>query len=159
MNYKLEIPVSLGIFTVNALGLYVFNEKKPLSISQINSLNKNDILTFDRIAVEQTYNAKYHKNIRGSSDLLRNISIFLPSVLILDKNIRKDIYNILFLYLETQAIGSTLYTYMGVKFIDRIRPFVYYPEVPLESKIQSGSGANNSFFSGHTSATATATFF
>ncbi|MFC1760229.1 phosphatase PAP2 family protein, partial [Candidatus Neomarinimicrobiota bacterium] len=46
----------------------------------------------------------------------------------------------------------------GVTFIDRIRPFVYYPEVSLNSKIE-GAGTQNSFFSGHTSAAATASFF
>ena len=63
----------------------------------------------------------------------------------------------MFLYLEAQAISSSFYAYAGVTFINRIRPFVYYPEVPLESKVEPG--AQDSFFSGHTSATATATFF
>jgi len=159
MNHKIEIPLSLGVFAVNALGLYVLNEKDPLNSNQVASLNKQDINIFDRIAVEQTYDAAYHKNIRTTSDWIRNSSIFLPSLLFLDKNIRKDIYNIIFLYIETQAVSSTLYAYAGITFIDRIRPFVYYPEVPLESKIESNSGAKNSFFSGHTSATATASFF
>jgi membrane-associated phospholipid phosphatase len=64
----------------------------------------------------------------------------------------------MFLYLETQALGSSLFTFAGVTFIDRIRPFVYYPEVSLNSKIE-GAGTQNSFFSGHTSAAATASFF
>ena len=158
MNYKIEIPLTLGIFATNALGLYVLNDKTPLNSNQIASLNYKDIWFFDRIAIEQTYDATYHKDTRATSDWLRNTSIFLPAILSLDKKIRKDIYNIIYLYLETQALGSSLYTFAGVTFIDRIRPFVYYPEVPLISKIE-GAGTQNSFFSGHTSAAATASFF
>ena len=158
MNYKIEIPLTLGIFAANALGLYVLNDKTPLNPNQIASLNNKDIWFFDRNAIEQTYDAAYHKDTRATSDWLRNTSIFLPAILSLDKKIRKDIYNIIFLYLETQALGSSLYTFAGVTFIDRIRPFVYYPEVSLNSKIE-GAGTQNSFFSGHTSAAATASFF
>ena len=158
MNYKIEIPLTLGIFATNALGLYVFNDKTPLSSSQIASLDNKDIWFFDRKAIEQTFDATYHKDTRTTSDWLRNTSIFIPAILSLDKTIRKDIYNIIFLYLETQAIGSGLYTYAGITFIDRIRPFVYYSEVSLDSKIED-PGAQNSFFSGHVSAAATASFF
>ena len=159
LNYKIEIPVTLGIFAINAMGLYVLNDKTPLSSNQIDLLGKKDIWFFDRNAIEQTYDATYHKNARATSDRLRNIYVFLPAILSLDKNIRKDIYSIVFLYLETQAISSSLFTYAGVTFIDRIRPFAYYPEVPLESKIESRGGVQNSFFSGHTSTAATASFF
>lgn len=158
MNYKIEIPLTLGIFAANALGLYVLNDKIPLSQNKIASLNNKDIWFFDRIALEQTYDATYHKDTRATSDWLRNTSIFLPAILSFDKKIRKDIYNIIFLYLETQALGSSLFTFAGVTFIDRIRPFVYYPEVSLDSKIDD-AGTQNSFFSGHTSAAATASFF
>jgi membrane-associated phospholipid phosphatase len=159
LNHKIEIPVTLGIFAANAMGLYVLLDKTPLSSSQVASLDKKDIWFFDRIAIEQTYDANYHKNTRATSDWLRNTSVFLPVILSLDKNIRKDIYSIAFLYLETQAIGSSLFIYAGVTFIDRIRPFAYYPEVPLGSKIESDAGVQSSFFSGHTSAAATASFF
>lgn len=157
MNHKIEIPTTLGLFAVNAMTLYVFKNKTPLKPNQINSLNKNDIWKIDRIAVEQTYSATFHNNTRTTSDWLRNTSVFLPAILYFDKNIRKDLYNIVFLYLETQAISSSLYAFAGVTFINRIRPFVYYPEVSLESKF--GPGAQDSFFSGHASTTATASFF
>jgi membrane-associated phospholipid phosphatase len=159
LNHKIEIPATLGIFATNAVGLYVLNDKTPLSPSQVLSLDKKNIWFFDRNAVEQKYDETYHKNTRTISDWLRNISVFLPAILSLDKNIRKDIYNIMFLYLETQAISSSLFTYAGVTFIDRIRPFVYYDEVPQDSKTKSRVGVQNSFFSGHTSAAATASFF
>lgn len=157
MNHKLEIPTTLGLFIATPLALYVFKNKTPLNSSQIASLDINDIWKFDRMAVEQTYSASFHKNIRTTSDWLRNASVFLPAILYLDENVRKDLLNVVFLYLETQAINSSLYAFAGVTFVNRIRPFVYYPEVSLESKF--GQGAQDSFFSGHVSTTATASFF
>ncbi len=157
MNHKIEIPITMGLFAVNAMTLYVFKNKTPLNFNQITSLDKNDIWKFDRKAVEQTYSATFHKNTRTTSDWIRNTSVFLPAILYFDKNIRKDLLNIVFLYLETQAINSSLYAFAGVTFVNRIRPFVYYSEVPLESKF--GPSAQDSFFSGHVSTTATASFF
>ncbi|MEE9574309.1 MAG: hypothetical protein V3W20_14735 [Candidatus Neomarinimicrobiota bacterium] len=153
MNHKIEIPTSLGLFAVNAKAINVFKNKTPLNVDQITSLDKNDIWKIDRIAVEQTYSATFHKNTRTTSDWLRDASAFLPAILYFDKNIRKDLFNIVFLYLETQAINSTLYIFAGVAFTNRIRPFVYYPDVSLESKF--GRGAQDSFFSGHVSIAAT----
>ena len=156
MNYKLEKPVTLGLFVITPLTLYVFKNKTPLSNSQIANLNKNDIWKIDRRAVEQQYSAEYHKDIRTRSDWIRNMSVFLPSLLYFDKNIRKDLLNVVFLYLETQAINSGLYAFGGVAFVNRIRPYVYYAE---ENDIPVGPGAQDSFFSGHVSTTATASFF
>jgi membrane-associated phospholipid phosphatase len=157
MNHKIEIPITLGLFVATPLALYVFKNKTPLNSSQIASLDKNDIWKIDRMAVEQTYSATFHKNIRTTSDLVRNTSVFLPAILCFDKNVRKDLFNLVFLYLETQAINSSLYAFAGVTFVKRKRPFVYYSEVPLESKF--GPGAQDSFFSGHVSTAATASFF
>ncbi len=157
MNHKLEIPITLGLFVATPLALYVFKNKTPLNSSQIASLDKNDIWKIDRMAVEQTYSGTSHKDIRATSDWFRNTSVFLPAILCFDKRIRKDLFNMVFLYLETQAINSSLYAFGGVTFVNRIRPFVYYHEVPLESKF--GPGAQDLFFSGHFSTTATASFF
>ncbi len=157
MNHKIEIPTTLGLFVATPLALYVFKNKTPLNSSQIASLDKNDIWKIDRMAVEQTFSGTFHKNTRTTSDWLRNTSVFLPAFLCFDKSIRKDLFNMVFLYLETQAINSSLYAFAGVTFVNRIRPFVYYPEMPLESKF--GPGAQDSFFSGHVSTAATASFF
>jgi membrane-associated phospholipid phosphatase len=85
------------------------------------------------------------------------ITIFLPVFLFLDKKIRKDWFDITLLYLETQSINSNLYTWGGPMLTKKIRPFVYYDEVAIEEK--TGSGTTDSFFSGHTSWTAGASFF
>jgi membrane-associated phospholipid phosphatase len=157
-NRKLESSISLGLFTVSSIGLFVLNNKTSLDYSQIVSLNKKDIWTIDRKAVEQTYSSTTYDKSTKASDWGLNLSVFLPGLLILDKKIKNDMSNILLLYLETQAINISFYTYGGVMFTNRIRPIAYYPEATQDGKF-SNHGIKDSFFSGHVSTVATASFF
>lgn len=157
LNHKIEIPTTLGVLAANGLALYVLKNKTSLKSDQIAALDQKNIWMIDRNAVEQTYSSTLHAKAKTASDWGMDISIFLPALLYLDKKIRKDIIDIMFLYLATQAIQGSFYTYGGVSFTNRIRPFVYYPEVSLESKF--GAGAQDSFFSGHASSVAAASFF
>ncbi|MCK5079568.1 MAG: phosphatase PAP2 family protein [Bacteroidales bacterium] len=157
INYKIDIPVTAGLFAINYYGFNVLRRKPTLDINQINALNINDVWAFDRRALEQSYSYSARESALTASDWGMNISIFLPVLLFLDKKIRKDWLDIALLYLETQAINSNLYTWGGPMLTNRIRPLVYYDEVALDEK--TGSGTTNSFFSGHTSWTAGASFF
>jgi len=157
MNYKIEVPVTLVLFAANYKGFDMIRNKAPLNTDEIFSLDPKNIWSFDRRAVEQNYSSVTVENAVKASDLGMNISLFLPVFLYLDKDIRKDGLDILLLYLETQSINTVLYTYAGALPTNRIRPFVYYREVPIERKL--GHGTLDSFFSGHTSSTATASFF
>ncbi|MFK5857621.1 MAG: phosphatase PAP2 family protein [Bacteroidota bacterium] len=157
LNYKIEIPVTIGLIAANYYGFGVIRRKPNLDANQINSLNKNDVWAFDRRALEQNYSYSSREKALAASDWGMNISIFLPSLLFLDKKIRKDWYDIILLYVETQFTGSNMYAYTGPMITERVRPFVYYPEIPLEDKL--GNGTTDSFFSGHTTLTATASFF
>ena len=157
LNAKIEIPLTLGFYASNYLGFHLLKHKTLLTPSEISLLDINDIWGFNRIAVEQNYSATIRENARNISDWGVVTSFILPSVLFFDKEIKKDFSNILLLYLETQAISSSLYLYPGPMFTKRIRPFVYYPEIPLDEKLLEGS--TDSFFSGHTTSAATASFF
>lgn len=157
LNYKLEIPITAGLIAANYYGFSLLRQKPNLDPIQINSLNKNDVWAFDRRALEQNYSYSSRQKALNVSDWGMNISIFMPIFLALDKKIRKDWYDILLLYVETQFVGSNLYAYAGPMFTKRIRPFVYYSEIPMEMKL--GNGTTDSFFSGHTTWTATASFF
>ena len=157
LNYKFEIPLTAGLYAINYYGYSLLRQKPTLDTFQIISLDKFDIWTFDRRAVTQNYSSYNRENALKVSDWGMNISIFLPAFLYLDKRIRKEWLDVLLLYLETQAINSNLYTYAGPGLTKRIRPFVYYSEIPLEEKMKTGT--TDSFFSGHTSTTAAASFF
>lgn len=155
VNLKSEIPLTVGLFALNYYGFQVLDRKGTLDSLQIVSLDKNDVWAFDRNALTQGTSQRF--DAEKISDVGMNLSLFLPALLALDKDIRHDWLDLLVLYLETQAINTTLYAYGGPMLTKRIRPFVYYDEIPLDDKTVTGT--TDSFFSGHTSTTAAASFF
>jgi hypothetical protein len=88
------------------------------------------------------------------------IGIFiLPSLLMIDKKIRKDWLRLLFMYVEGHTVTFTFYNYspMGPYFQNSYRPAVYYPELGVEA--QQNPNNRNSFYSGHVASCAYSTFF
>ena len=156
LNYKIEIPITVGILAIDYYELNLIKQKPTLEVSQINSLDKNDVWAFDRRALNQNYSYDCREKALTISDWGMNISLALPIFLIIDKNIRNDWYDVLLIYIETIAI-NTQFSYTVPLVTNRIRPFVYYPEIPIEEKMEWGT--TTSFFSGHTSTTAAASFF
>ncbi len=157
MNYAIEIPVTAGLFAINYYGFSQLKKKPGLEEAQINALNKDDVWAFDRIALKQTYSETKRQNALTASDWGMNITIMLPALLFIDKEIRKDWLDVAILYLETQSINSNIYTWGGPMWTKRIRPFVYYDDIAMDEKLEIGT--TDAFFSGHTSWTAGASFF
>lgn len=155
-NRKVEIPLNIVHHTINYYGFQVLRRKPRLDPIQVSELNANDVWFFDRHAATQTYSYTTRENAIKASDVVMNIMLMLPFGLALDKEVQKDWLNIMFLYLETQAVNLS-FSYTGPLLATRERPFVYYPEIPLDEKLKMGS--TDSFFSGHTSTTAAASFF
>lgn len=155
-NRKVEIPLNIIHNTVNYYGFQVLRRKPKLDAAQVSALNANDVWFFDRHAATQNYSYATRENAIKTSDIAMNIMLFLPFTLGLDKEVQKDWLDIMFLYLEVQAV-SLSFSYTGPLLTTRERPFVYYPEIPLDEKLKIGS--RDSFFSGHTSTTAAASFF
>lgn len=154
-NYYWEAPATVAGFTLNYFGLDYLKDKPRLDSMTIINLDRNDIWKFDRRATYKKY--ENYESSQLISDIGMNITLFLPALLALDDEIRKDWLKVLLIYLETQALGANLYLWAGPVSTNRIRPFVYNDDYPWEMKV--GSGAQDSFFSGHTSWTAGASFF
>jgi len=157
VKLAVEIPVTVGLFALNYYGFGQIKKKPSLTTEQVDALDKNNVWAFDRVALNQTYSASKRENAITASDWGMNIAIFLPALLFIDKDIRKDWLDVAVLYLETQSINSNLYTWGGPMLFDRTRPFVYYDEIEMEEKLEPGT--TDAFFSGHTSWTAGASFF
>jgi len=155
LNYKFDIPLTAGMFALNIYGVIRLGDKPPLSVDQITSLDKNDIWTFDRVAVNQSYSDP--SQAHTISDIGLWTTYVLPALLFIDKDIRQNWLDITILYLETQAINLNVYLYGGPVFTRRIRPYVYYEEASMDWKLKTE--ATDSWFSGHVSMTAGATFF
>lgn len=155
MNYYVDAPVTAGLFVTYYFGLRSLQDKDKLDSEQISTLNKSDVWWLDRRALYQDVSKM--DNARNISDWGLRISGFMPFLLFIDRKIRQDWYDITLLYLETQAVAQNAYLLGGPLFTKRIRPFVYYDEIPLDSKTDHGT--TDSWFSGHTSTTSTAFFF
>ena len=154
MNYKVEIPLTGGMFALNFLGFAQLGNKPTLDSLYIITLNKNDIGAFDRVVFNQSHPAPSY--IYTISDIGLYSSYLLPALLFLDDDIRENWLDITLLYFETQAINLNLYVWGGPAFTEKIRPIVYN-EGSWDYKL--GKGTTDSFFSGHVSMAAGASFF
>jgi len=151
---KVEIPVTFGLFGASILGFEYLRNKPTLTYEEVMQLDSNDIWKFDRSATRQ--DASFRLRAQDISDIFLNSSIILPGILALDNHIRKDWIDLLVLYAESHFINTDIYI-LGASFTKRIRPFIYNPEVPMEEKLAPET--QNSFYSGHVSSAATASFF
>ena len=155
LNYKTEIPLTAGMFGLNVYGFYLLSEKPTLDIIQINALDMNDVWAFDRHVFSQSHPAPSH--VYTISDIGLWTSYVLPALLFIDKEIRDSWLDITIMYLETQSVNLNVYVWGGPVFTHRVRPLVYFEEESMEYKL--GKGTTDSFFSGHVSMTAGASFF
>jgi hypothetical protein len=163
--YRVNYYVSGAIIAVGMAGdLFAIprlKSKDPLSDEELalaNTDQQKDLMnTVDKWALHQP--ASDRATWKKISDY-GEIGIFLlPSLLMIDKNIRKDWLHILFMYVEGHTITFTFYNYspLGPYFINRNRPAVYYPELGADA--QKNSNNRNSFYSGHVASCAYSTFF
>lgn len=154
VNKKIEIPVTVGLFIIHQFGFKAINDKPGLTEYEVSQLDANDIWKLDRIATQQ--DAAYSEQAHKISDWILNISVVLPALLVIDNKIRKDWLDVLILYGETHAINTSIYIATAA-IADRIRPYVYNEDVSMGEK--TGHGTKISFYSGHVSTTASASFF
>lgn len=153
--YKVR-PITDGAITLSTgiIGLigyeYILRGKEPLDSSFVVTLSPEDVNKFDRGATQ------YFNNVVPFDDIALYTTLLLPASLIADRSIRSQAGKIGLLYLETMGVMGIAYTW-GVGFTNRIRPYVYNPNVQLEKKLEEGT--KNSFYAGHPAAAATASFF
>jgi membrane-associated phospholipid phosphatase len=155
VNPWIDGPVTLAAIGTNFWGLKITDQKPHLDSLEINQLDVNDINSFDRSATRQ--DPSYVEQALKISDIGMRGSFLLPALLMLDKEIRQDWAPVLLLFLQAEAITGSLFSWGAAMHIDRIRPLVYHPDVEYESKTFYRN--KNSFFSGHTSTSATASFY
>lgn len=153
-SFKVDAPVTVVGMGLSGLGLYLMQQKDPLTEMEALRLNKNDVNSFDRFAAG--YASTDAKKV---SDVMLYSSLVSPALLFLDSDISSNVGQTLALYVETMAVTGTIFTMSSAAF-PRTRPLAYNKneaEVPLSDKTRKN--ARNSFFAGHTAAVATATFF
>ena len=151
-KFKYEWPY-LAVGTGLAISGYLFRSLDvvvPYTQDQINSLNRNDVNSFDRGA---TYNNSETANT--ASDILLLGTAILPAVFLSNHHTRSDIGPILLITYEVVTINYGI-TNTVKSIVNRPRPYVYNPDFTYAERTDAQS--RYSFFSGHTSVTASFSF-
>lgn len=153
--YSLSPAREISLFTVgisfNALGAIQSRNTSVLKVDDIGKLSRKNLDGLDRTA---TYN--YSPRAKGMSDKLLIGSLFLPATAMLDPSQRNQVGEKSIILLQTYILNAGS-TFLVKSIVKRTRPFVYNETAPLSEKLKAD--ARMSFFSGHTSFTATSTFF
>ncbi len=151
-SFKKEWPYLLGSATLLATGymMQTTDKTKPFTEEQLNCLDKNTINSFDRVATKF-----WSPSVASASDyMLIGISL-LPAMFLSEHNTRKDMKSLLIMTAEAFALNYGT-TYIVKSTVNRARPYTYCTDLPIE--IRTDKESRQSFYSGHTSQTAAATF-
>ena len=161
VNYYVEAAIIALGMAGDIIAIPRLKHKASLDSAEVAFANtdqqKNLFNSVDKWALKQsTKDRTLWKKISDDGEI---VIFLLPSLLMIDKNIRKDWLHILFMYVEGHTITFTFYNYspLGPFFQNRYRPAVYYPELGLAA--QENSNNRNSFYSGHVASCAYSTFF
>jgi membrane-associated phospholipid phosphatase len=135
----------------NIAALAVDNSISPLTRADVAGLSAGSVNRFDRGA---TY--YYSPTIEKASTALTGAMVVAPFALLANPEIRNNWGPFSTMYLEVLLFSYSLPSF-GKSMVERDRPFVYNPSVPIDQKLTKD--ARGSFFSRHaTAAFASAVF-
>jgi membrane-associated phospholipid phosphatase len=149
---KVDLPVTLGGMAFSGYGLYLIVNKHGISDAHALQLDKADVNGLDRFSA-----GNYDEDAKKLSDKFFYPSFAAPFLLLFNDRIAQKAGQVGALYVETMAVTGALFA-MTAGNVYRLRPLAYGgEEVPISQK--TSKNARNSFYAGHTAATASATFF
>ena len=149
---KLELPLLLSSAAVLTTGflMQASAKTKPFTEVQLFGLDKNTINSFDRVAT-----GYWKPGIASVSDYMLIGISFLPGLFLSEHHTGHDFKSLLIMTAETFAFNYGT-TYIVKSTVNRTRPYVYNTNLPVA--IRTHKESRQSFYSGHTSQTAAATF-
>ncbi|OWY19522.1 PAP2 family protein [Sphingobacteriales bacterium UPWRP_1] len=151
LKWQLDVPLSVGGAGGIVAGEWLNRTKRTLSPDEIALLQVQDIKPrFDRFVTRL-----WHPGAQKASDVVLYGAAALPLVLLADAGMRRHTTKLALIGLETYLVNAAITT-LTKELVQRRRPFVYNPAAPMNKK--TAPDATSSFFSGHTSATAAASF-
>jgi membrane-associated phospholipid phosphatase len=152
---KQEIPfiIASGLTFGGGFVIAGANKTKNYTADELvkNPPDKNSINSFDRKSV-----MNWSPSIGKTSDYVLFGITALPVLFLSEHHTEKDIKSLAIMYLEVFTINYGI-TDITKNLTNRARPFVYNTDLDMSTRTSSIS--RQSFFSGHTSQTAAATFF
>ncbi|TSA49371.1 MAG: phosphatase PAP2 family protein [Sphingobacteriales bacterium] len=149
---KLELPLLLSSAAVLTTGflMQASDKTKPFTEVQLVGLDKNTINSFDSVAT-----GYWNSGINSASDYMLIGISFLPVLFLTEHHCAHDFKSLLIMTAETFAFNYGT-TYIVKSTVNRPRPYVYNTSLP--DSIRTDKESRQSFYSGHTSQTAAATF-
>ncbi|MBK6755135.1 MAG: phosphatase PAP2 family protein [Flavobacteriales bacterium] len=149
-----DLPLVLGSAGLVLGGAQVQAAQQPLGESVVISLDPASVNGFDRWATE--IDLEERGSARMRSDVLLWSSACAPFALLFDREVRKEWDHVFTFYAEAMLATSALQSWTVIA-AERVRPIAYIPEAPITDRMEAKNRL--SFFSGHTSSTACASFF
>jgi membrane-associated phospholipid phosphatase len=150
-----ELPFLLTSAVVFAGGLTTdaLDNTKPYTAEELtnNPPKTSSINSIDRSSVNN-----WSPSISTTSDAVLLTVTILPALFLSEHHTGRDIKTLLVMYAEVFTFNYGL-TEFAKSAVNRSRPYVYNPDVPMGTRV--GSFSRKSFYSGHTSQTAAAAFF
>lgn len=151
-NWKQEsCYLGLGAGFYMTAGILEFKYVSPLSESDIFSLDRASINSFDRNA---TFN--FSPKAKKGSDYVKFSSYTFPFLFLINQKTQKDFGKIMALYGETLLLVGGL-TSLSKRVFLRPRPLVFNELAPISAKQKNN--ARYAFFSGHASVSAANSIF
>jgi len=156
ISYWLDGSIAVAGGVGNYLGIPPIIHKQPISVIEMQTLNRDIIPGFDRWALNQDPSGINANN--RDADIMLIVSCSAPAFLALDGSIRKDWLKLFTMYAETISLVSDVYTlsFIGPAFQNKFRPVVYYDALSYDDRKDGNN--RNSFYSGHVATAAAATF-
>lgn len=144
----------LGTAAVTAAGALTMNAREPLSEEFVLGLYPSHVNFLDRVVFEFDFSDR--AAARHNSDIVLGATVLAPLLLPVDRKVRERWQPILALYAEAMLLNTSIQSWTAI-VANRYRPAAYVHSLPMDERVDPVN--HNSFFSGHTSATATASFF
>lgn len=153
--YQLKTGREIGLYGigigVSGGALYFKSTLTPLTAEQIAGVRAEGLSRFEQWVTTQR-SVRSHKT---SNVLLHSSNLFPIALTLADKSMRKDAGTIGVIYSQAALINLGL-TALIKTTVRRTRPYVYQSTLSLEEKMTAN--ARQSFWSGHTSQSATMCF-
>jgi len=152
MSFKKDGPVIASAIGVGAIGYLLVSNKHGLTPAQVNNRKVNNLPFFDRWSA-----GYYSKKANRDSYTILYASYLYPVLgMFLNKNTHDNMTEVSVLFVETMSVATALFT-LSDGLVYRSRPYVYGDIAPLDLRMKKR--AQRSFFSGHVTTVAAASFF
>ncbi len=152
-SFRKDAPIIIAGLGLTYLGYNLIINKKGLAAQELVNKKKANLPFFDR------GNAGYYSESANKASYIPFFVSFTSPILmaVFDKHQRAHFGQVSALFLEAMAISGAAYT-LTAGSISRSRPLVY-EGTTASFDTRTSNNSQRSFFAGHVSATATASFF